>query len=361
MVTLNQPVSKVTFLLLIALFATPVQPQQSTHLIVGTKEAPPFAMKDSSGNWTGISIDLWQDLAEELQVSYEFRELDLTELITEVSAGSVDLAVAAISMTDDREQEVDFSHPYYVAGLGIATSYESQAGWLGVARRFFSMTFLKVVAALVLLLLLVGFLAWLFERRRNPEHFDTDSLKGIGAGFWWAAVTMTTVGYGDKAPATTAGRLLAVVWMFGALILISSFTAAITSALTVTELEHAVEGPGDLPNVRVATVAESSSEAYLRTLNILHRSVATPVAGVQAVAEGRVDAMVYDAPILRYLAKHDHPETVRVLPQRFENQFYGIALPPQSELREPINRFILRVLDEPRWQEIQARYLGGGE
>jgi hypothetical protein len=42
------------------------------ELVVGTKEAPPFAMKDSEGNWSGISIDLWRQVADRLKLRYHF-------------------------------------------------------------------------------------------------------------------------------------------------------------------------------------------------------------------------------------------------------------------------------------------------
>ena len=73
----------------------------------------------------------------------------------------------------------------------------------------------------------VGVVMWLGERRRNQAQFGGTAAHGIGAGLWWSAVTMTTVGYGDKAPVTILGRLLGLVWMFAAIIIISSFTAAI--------------------------------------------------------------------------------------------------------------------------------------
>ena len=125
-----------------------------------------------------------------------------------------------------------------------------------------------MVFALALVLLGVGLLVWWFERRKNPNQFGGNPAKGIGSGFWWSAVTMTTVGYGDKAPLTVGGRLVALVWMFVALIIISSFTAAITSSLTVTQLESAVKGPEDLPKIRVGAIENTTSESYLSLIHI---------------------------------------------------------------------------------------------
>ena len=79
-------------------------PSLDRTLIVGTKEAPPFAMKDSTGSWTGISIQLWRQLAAELNLDFEFRELDLKGLLDGVKGGSLDAAVAALTITPEREK-----------------------------------------------------------------------------------------------------------------------------------------------------------------------------------------------------------------------------------------------------------------
>jgi polar amino acid transport system substrate-binding protein len=236
-------------------------------LIVGTKEAPPFAMK-TDGTWTGISIDLWHQIADELGLKFEFRESDLQGLLDGVAKGSFDLAVAALTITSEREKRFDFSHPFYTTGLGIAVAAKTRNPWLAVLKRFVSPSFLKVVAALSFLLLLVGFLIWWVERKKNQQQFGGSPAEGIGSGFWWSAVTMTTVGYGDKAPITIAGRIVALVWMFAAIIIISSFTAAITSSLTITQLQSPVRGPEDLPKVRVGTVSGTTSASYLQENDI---------------------------------------------------------------------------------------------
>jgi polar amino acid transport system substrate-binding protein len=104
-------------------------------LIVGTKEVPPFAMKNSEGTWTGVSIDLWRQIAAELKRPFEFRERDLQGLLDGVADGSLDVAVAALSITTKREEICDFSHPYYVTGLGIAIAPKHKTPWLVVLKK----------------------------------------------------------------------------------------------------------------------------------------------------------------------------------------------------------------------------------
>jgi hypothetical protein len=53
----------------------------SRTLIVGAKEAPPFAMKNPEGNWTCIGIDLLNEIATELDIQFTFKEMDLRGLI----------------------------------------------------------------------------------------------------------------------------------------------------------------------------------------------------------------------------------------------------------------------------------------
>ena len=130
----------------------------------------------------------------------------------------------------EREQVMDLSHPYYRSGLAIAV--RAGAGgvdWSWLLGDLFSWTLLKIVSLVLALLLLAATLVWLFEPRDNPAHFSRRPLQGIGDGLWWAAVTLTTVGYGDKAPTTRWGRGVGVAWMLVAVVLMALFTAQVTS------------------------------------------------------------------------------------------------------------------------------------
>lgn len=182
--------------------------------IIGTKESPPFAIKQTDGSWGGLSIELWRSIAEEIGLDYEFQEMTLGELLDGVADGSLTASVAALTVTNEREKRMDFSHPFYTTGLGIAVSQDAGGNWSSVIKGVFSHGFIQVLSSLFCLILVCGLLVWLFERRDNPEQFGGRPINGIWSGFWWAAVTMTTVGYGDKAPKTLGGRLVGLVWMF---------------------------------------------------------------------------------------------------------------------------------------------------
>jgi ABC-type amino acid transport substrate-binding protein len=332
-----------------------LEDQTSNRLTVGVKEAPPFVMRNDNGDWTGISIELWRAVAEELGLAYELHPFDLQELRSAIDRREVDIVVGALSITPEREELVDFTHTYYVSSLGIAVPAAS-AGTLGALSFLVSGRFLQLVGGLALLLVLCGALLWRLERKSNPEQFSADALPGVGAGIWWAAVTMTTVGYGDKAPKSPAGRTTALIWMFCSLVLVSVFTGTVASVMTVSGLDAKVKGPEDLPRVRVASVASTASGLWLDEKRIDFVSFPGIEAALEALSNGAVDAVVYDRPILSYLARQLASGDVTVLPRKFALHHYGFVLPPESALRESINRAILEYTLTPEWKDTVFRY-----
>ena len=335
---------------------------QSETLRVGVAEMQPFAMKTVDGHWEGISIDLLREVADRMGVDFELREYGSIQALTEAFIqGDIDLTPMA-ALTAEREVLVDFSDAYYMSGAMIVVPAQKAGhGWFRVASRFFSLEFLQVIGLLILLWLIAGVAVWLFEGRQNREMFGGGPAKGVAQGIWWAAVTMTTVGYGDLAPKTAGGRIVGLVWMFAAILSISGFTAAISSSLTVGELSGKVRGIEDLATARVGTVAESSAEAYLMKMGIKQvRSFENPRDGLKSLADAETDAFVFQGPIVKYLAKHEFQGRVEVLPGTFDHHYMGMALPPGSRLLEPLNRALLEFMETDRWTQIVKQYLGQG-
>ena len=108
--------------------------------------------------------------------------------------------------------------------------------------------------------------------------------------FGWG---MTAVGYGDTTPKTLIGRAVALVWMFASVALLASFTAGITSSLTVEGIGGRVQGPEDLHKVRTGVKRGSAAEEELVESHIGIRRYDTVDEGLVAVIGGEIDAFVH--------------------------------------------------------------------
>ena len=351
-------------LLLLLLFApAPAQDTDQRSLLVGTKVVKPFAFKNADDQWTGISIDLWQRIAEENGYVFEWREAQNTNALVEmVAQGEVHVGIAAITMKPSRAALVDFSNSHFESGLGIAVRSEAP-GPLSMLQGLFSGKFLGAIGGLCLILFGVGFLIWLAERRGNPEEFENDPARGLWSGFWWSAVTMTTVGYGDKSPRTVFGRILGLVWMFAGIIMISSFTAVIASSLTTQTLQSRVQGEDDLYDVRVGAKSGESPADILRQRGIQPHEFDSIGAGLRALAAGEIEAFVHDQPVLRYeiLEGASLGESLHVLAQTIREEEYGIAVRPterRNVLRDEINAALLEMKISGELAQIEESYLG---
>lgn len=326
-------------------------------LLVGVKPAPPFVI-DEGGHYRGLAIELWEETAAEHGWKFRYAPYDLTGLLDAVSDGKVDVGLGAITATAAREQRMDFSHILTSSGLGVAVRTEQAAGWLAVAQALVSPAFLQVIGTLSLLLLVVGLCMWLFERRKNPDQFGDGYARGIFSGFWWAMVTMTTVGYGDVAPRTVPGRLIGMVWMLTGLIVVSFFTASITSALTVGQLSQRVSNADDLAGMRVASIPGSTSAAWTRAHQLQATDTDSLDHALAALDAGTVDAVVYDAPLMRYTIQQHYARRLQVLPLVLARQDYAFALPRNSPLRQDINTSLLKRINHGDWRKRLKQYFG---
>src|SRR5713226_1099941 len=106
---------------------------QPAPLHVATRIIKPFVF-DQDGNLTGFSIELWQEIAIQLGTRTEYiTKPTLIDLLGATQTGEADLAIAAISITEERERSGDFSQPMFDAGLQILTSAQGGGGGGGIA------------------------------------------------------------------------------------------------------------------------------------------------------------------------------------------------------------------------------------
>lgn len=329
----------------------------SEPLLVVTKDIEPFVFVNGD-EVSGFSIDLLQALALAMGRTYRIEIVDsVSEQIDAVADGQADLAIAAISITEDREQRVDFSHRYYESGLGILTKSGGGLPLRETLGAAFSPSLLRLLALLLLSIIAAGHVIWLVERNRNPE-FPTTYFRGVWEGIWWAAVTVTTVGYGDRTPLGRPGRLFGIFWMFAGLFIIANFTAGVTSQLTLQTLQGAINGPEDLRGKQVAAIEGTTGAEWLASQGIGHRAVATIEEAYALLDSDQVQAVVYDHPVLLYYALQNESGSYIVPGGPFNKEDYGIAMPEGSPLREEVNRALLSVFEDGTYERLRAKWYG---
>lgn len=355
----------VVIVTIVAFAAVASQPQplsaqtEPPRLRVVIKPLVPFVIADGD-SYRGFSIDLWQELANRMGRNYDYQFVEtVKEQLDTVEQDRADIAITGISITRAREEAVDFSLPYFQAGLQIMTPVGARAHWatpvalvLGLVE---SREFWTIIGVLAVLILLMGHVFWLLERRRNPD-FPQPYLRGVWEGIWYTVVTLVTVGYGDRTTRTIAGRFVAMGWMFVSLLLVATFTANMTTQLTLSRLEGSINGPEDLPGHRIATVANSTAAQYLDTRRLPYTGVEVVEEAYALLERGAVDAVVYDAPVLLYYASTEGQGQVQVVGEVFEPQDYGIAVPTGSPDRELINRALLDILEDGTYSRIYNRW-----
>lgn len=294
-------------------------------------------------------------MQQELLVEARFVELDMNDLQENLAKGSVDLGLGAITVSAEREAQFDFTNSFYPSGLGIVYRADETDG-LNILRNMLSANFVKVVSLLCAVLFVVGLLVWLVERRKN-EDFEKGP-HGLLSGFWWSAVTMTTVGYGDKAPRTFTGKILALVWMFASLIMISYFTASIASALTISGMDSKIAGPADLQKVRVGIIEGTISENYLKANHVAFVSYSQVNELFTAIQNHEIDAAVADYPILKYHLHQNPMAGIKMLPHKVNEFFYAIPLRNNLPQAETIKRVVQAYIETGEWKNELNSYFG---
>ena len=327
-----------------------------SHVDVAVVGSVPFVV-NTNGQISGLSVDLWKEVAEERGLSYTLHHdgESVDDVLHGLTTGKYDVVVGPVSITSSRNDNVLFTQPYFRAGISIVAPAESSP-WTKL-KPFFTKTFIGGTGILLLVLTVVGLLIWLSERRDN-DHFPKHPLHGIASGMWFALVTMTTVGYGDKAPKSIVGRLITGMWMVISLVTVSSLTAFIATTLTVAQLEtSSIENISQLRDKRVAVIGGTTSYDFVKRNECKPIRVPTPQEGIQLLKAGKVAAFVHDRPVLSYMLDRQNEGTLSLSPVTYEVQGYGFAV-ADPEMQRTLSTSILRFAENKKIIDIEEKWLG---
>ena len=315
---------------LLLVFCSPYSFSQG-QVHVATRVLSPFVFEEKS-QLTGFSVDLWKALTKKMGMKYSFvLKPNVVDLLSSVKSKEADIGIAAISITSERDKEFDFSQPMFDAGLQIMVADKTAKGseFDTLWSQILASGLFRWLAFIFTVGLIPAHIVWLCEHKHEGALLRHRSyFPGIFEAYWWSLACLAT--QAEEMPKTAWGRIVAVFWMFTAVIFVAFFTAQVTASMTVEQLQGSIKGPEDLPGKRVATVSGSTSASYLRDIGAKTIEVPDIDKAYSSLLDGEVDAIVYDSPVLQYYSTHDGKGKFETIGEVFKRESYGIVFPQGS-------------------------------
>jgi len=314
--------------------------------------------------YRGFEIDLWDTIAKDLKINFEYERYNFKEIIPLLTERKVDIGLAGITINEGREKTIDFSHSTFESGLKILLSKNRRnIDFIGTIRTFINHGFKRLIKPFFVFLIIAFIFAnalWLVERNSSLAQ---NYLPGIIQSVWVSFVTIIGLLSGGSSTLiydihTWGGRLILILEHIVGLAILGLLIGEITAFITTRKIRLNIEGPKDLRGKTVATVATSTSENILRGLG----AIVTPTLKIEEAYEklrkNEVEAVVFDAPALIYYSLNDGRQWAEVVGELFDKQSYGIALIQGSPLREEINRAFLRIKESGQYDLIYKKWFG---
>lgn len=326
------------------------------ELLVGISKFAPFVIADKE-HFSGFEIALWEKVAKEANISYTYTLMPFQDLLSALREKKIDIAMAGLTLTEERETYIDFTHGTFDSGLLILVPCNSKLNILKTLGSVFHKDVRNIFLTLIIAVIIASNLVW-FAEQGGGGTLDGPYLPGVFNAMWWSFVTFATIGYGDYTPVTLFGRIVGVVVILFGLAFFGLYIGQLSSSLTLRKLNSDISSPEDLEAKKVATVIGSISVDCLNKLNAIVVAVKTIDDAYSLIEAGNVAAVVFDAPVLLDHLNNDKSGKFTIAGGLFEKQEYGFALPEGSELRETINRVILKLRDSGEYQRLYQTWFG---
>lgn len=307
---------------------------------------------------SGYSIEVWQEVARRLGVDTTWTVLpDLSddEQLRAVAEGRADLGISALAITAQASAGVDFTVPYFEAGLQILVGTAAADGFSALLAALTSPAMLGLFGTGLALVFVLAHLLWLVERRHN-QAFQRGYLRALSEGLWGVMLIIATGEHGDRETPHALKRVaVGGMWLLGVL-MIAQFTATVTSTLTVDRLRHDIQGPADLPGRTIATAPGSPAADWLAARGLAFVPVTDNERAYDMLMRGEIDAVVYGAPQLRHWLANRGTSQASLVGPVFGQQRYAIAVAVGSPLRRRINAALLAMQADGHAAEIEMRW-----
>lgn len=347
-------------------------PQKGNQLKIGVPvrvSFQDFVEKDNGTDmYVGYSVDVFTSAVKLLPyaVPYKFYSYGdghnnpaYTDLVSLVNAGVYDAAVGDIAIISNRTRMADFTQPYIESGLVVVAPVRrvSSGTWA-----FFRPFTAELWCVIGICFIVVGAVVWILEHRRNDEFRGTPRQQVVTT-LWFS---FSTLFFSHKQNMTSSlSRFVLILWLFVVLIISSSYTASLTSILTVQKLSSPIEGIDSLKsgNDRIGYQQSSFVRNYLVEEIGISESRLVPLnlpedyekALNDGPNNGGVVAIVDERPYIElFLSTRCQ---FSIVGQDFTKNGWGFAFQRDSPLAIDISNAILKLSETGELQKIHNKWL----
>lgn len=281
------------------------------------------------------------------------------ELVNLIATGFFDGVVGDIAIVTNRTKIVDFTQPFAASGLVVVAAVKKSNTGAWAFLRPFSLQMWGVTAAFFVF---IGIVVWILEHRINDE-FRGPPRKQLITLIWFS---LSTLFFSHREnTVSTLGRLVLILWLFVVLIINSSYTASLTSILTVQQLRSPIKGIDSLKdgNDPIGYQVGSFVKHYLIEAVGISESRLKALGSPEEYAEalqkgpekGGVAAVVEERPYVElFLASQCK---FRIIGQEFTRSGWGFAFPRDSPLATDLSTAILTLSENGDLQRIHDKWL----
>jgi polar amino acid transport system substrate-binding protein len=324
-------------------------------LKVGVVIDPPFVIKNGAA-YTGLAIDLWDEIAQGLKRPYTFIEYQYAnedQPFDLLQKGDFDVLVGALSITEDRYQKAEFTLPYFVDKVIAITVVEYMQNTI-LFIKLFLLSAGGIIATFIILFLLYIHLLWYYERS-HTNNFPTSYKGGISHLFW----THVLSGRHSEIPKSSGGKLVILFQKAIFYFIIIMLNATLISFGTATLVKYAnpIQCSSDLEQRKVGAVQHSKAFKTAVDMGVKVFPFDSLQAGTKALEAHHIDVFLEDLSTaeayLKETAKHD------LCPSHFalEWDLYSFATRVESPLLRQINTQMLLLRKHEIPQKICKEYL----
>ena len=331
---------------------------QPHHLTVGVLASPPFVI-ENDGVFTGLAIDLWEDLATKNNWQFTYQEYEtFRELIDAAAQGRIDLAISNITITQQRALTVDFTQPWFDGGMRLMVRSEQGTGLRSIVKGLAQAGFITAYTWIIFVIAFATILLTLFDRRFD-KSFPPRWRDGIAESFY----TVMSVVTSGRPPARKnlfgwLGRIWQALWLVCGVAVLAFVTSSVTSVMTTLAITNQINSVDDLGSNPVGVLAGTVEEDYAYEKGLVVRSFPNIIEATNSLINGRITAIIADGPVLEYYSYINSDLPVKVVGRLFERDKYGFALTPHSPFTRELTLAVLGAMDTGKVEELKTKYLG---